>query len=100
MKQYFAFATKMFAIACAILGLWLGYAGIGVRGLFWVGFLAGLGVTCIWFPGPMGGILGMARYTGVQMFQVPEILTKIVGWILLLLPIFCWALFKWNSGGF
>lgn len=85
---------RIFSIGLASLEAVFIYVNLGVRSLLGFGVLLIIGLACIWFPQPMGTILGIARYTGVQFFEVPEGLTKFFGWVLLLLPIVCWALFK------
>ena len=58
-----------------------------------VPLFVGVSLACIWFPGLFGEMLGRAPYAGAQFFQVPERFTRIIGWVLLLLPALSWLIF-------
>jgi hypothetical protein len=79
----------------ALIYLILGFFGAGPETGIKILACLTLPLACIWFPDEMGSYTGRLPISGGGINQQsPGCLVRIVGWVLLLLPIIVWIMYK------
>jgi hypothetical protein len=79
--------NKIISTLVAVSYLVVAFLASGGKGVFGVVLFLILPMFCIWFSDAMGGYTGFFPIGDSITQQSPGILVRILGWVLLLLPI-------------